>query len=113
MPTQCSRDLFGYEVVEGRQVVAAFDGGDNTSDAGALLLGATAPKHPIAPPAPFRPPHGRPHLPPVRNPGYPWGDPRIRRSGAAPLVSAQRVTVRRIPTARPAGHRGRDKTSSG
>jgi hypothetical protein len=41
MPTECSRDLFGYEVVEGRQVVAAFDGGDNTSDAGALLLGAT------------------------------------------------------------------------
>jgi hypothetical protein len=41
MPTQCSRDLFGYEVVEGRLVVAAFDGGDNTSDAGALLLGAT------------------------------------------------------------------------
>jgi Transposase DDE domain group 1 len=41
MPTQCSRDLFGYEAVEGRQVVAAFDGGDNTSDAGALLLGAT------------------------------------------------------------------------
>ena len=40
MPTQCSRDLFGYEVVEGRQVVAAFDGGDATSDAGALLLGA-------------------------------------------------------------------------
>ena len=29
MPTQCSRDLFGYEVVEGRQVVAAFDGGDD------------------------------------------------------------------------------------
>jgi Transposase DDE domain group 1 len=41
MPTQCSRDLFGYEVVQGRQVVAAFDGGDNTSDAGGLLLGAT------------------------------------------------------------------------
>ena len=41
MPTQCSRDLFGYEVVEGRQVVAAFDGGDNSSDAGGLLLGAT------------------------------------------------------------------------
>jgi hypothetical protein len=41
MPTHCSGDLFGYEVVEGRQVVAAFDGGDNTSDAGALLLGAT------------------------------------------------------------------------
>ena len=40
MPTECSRDLFGYEVVEGRQVVAAFDGGQATSDAGALLLGA-------------------------------------------------------------------------
>jgi hypothetical protein len=40
MPTQCSRDRFGYEVVEGRQVVAAFDGGKVTSDAGALLLGA-------------------------------------------------------------------------
>jgi Transposase DDE domain group 1 len=41
MPTQCSRDLFGYEAVEGRRVVAAFDGGQVTSDAGALLLGAT------------------------------------------------------------------------
>jgi Transposase DDE domain group 1 len=41
MPTECSRDLFGYEVVESRQVVAAFDGGEVTSDAGALLLGAT------------------------------------------------------------------------
>ena len=41
MLTQCSRDLFGYEVVEGRQVVAAFDGGEVTSDAGGLLLGAT------------------------------------------------------------------------
>jgi hypothetical protein len=41
MPTQCNRGLFGYEVVEGRQVVAAFDGGEVTSDAGALLLGAT------------------------------------------------------------------------
>jgi len=41
MPTGCNRDLFGYEVVEGRQVVAAFDGGEVTSDAGALLLGAT------------------------------------------------------------------------
>jgi hypothetical protein len=41
MPTECSRDLFGYEVVEGRQVMAAFDGGEVTSDAGALLLGAT------------------------------------------------------------------------
>jgi hypothetical protein len=41
MPTQCSRDLFGFEVVEGREVVAAFDGGDGTTDAGGLLLGAT------------------------------------------------------------------------
>jgi hypothetical protein len=41
MPTECSRDLFGYEAVEGRQVVAAFDGGQVTADAGALLLGAT------------------------------------------------------------------------
>ena len=40
MPTECSRDLFGFEAVEGRQVVAAFDGGPVTSDAGALLLGA-------------------------------------------------------------------------
>ena len=40
MPTECNRDLFGYERVEGRQVVAAFDGGQITSDAGALLLGA-------------------------------------------------------------------------
>ena len=41
MPTECSRDLFGFAAVEGRQVVAAFDGGEITSDAGALLLGAT------------------------------------------------------------------------
>ncbi len=40
MPTECNRDLFGFERVEGRQVVAAFDGGRITSDAGALLLGA-------------------------------------------------------------------------
>ena len=41
MPTQCSRDLFGYEVIESCQVVAAFDGGEGTSDAGGLLLGTT------------------------------------------------------------------------
>src|SRR5690349_4735325 len=41
MPTECSADLFGFAPVEGRQVVAAFDGGTITSDAGALLLGAT------------------------------------------------------------------------
>jgi len=33
--------LFGFAPVEGRSVVAAFDGGAITSDAGALLLGAT------------------------------------------------------------------------
>jgi hypothetical protein len=41
MPTECSRDLVGFAPVEGREVVAAFDGGAITSDAGALLLGAT------------------------------------------------------------------------
>ena len=41
MPTECSADLFGFAPVEGRAVVAAFDGGRMTSDAGALLLGAT------------------------------------------------------------------------
>jgi hypothetical protein len=40
MPTE-SPDLFGFEPVEGRAVVAAFDAGAVTSDAGALLLGAT------------------------------------------------------------------------
>ena len=41
MPTQCSRDMFGNEAVDGREVVAAFDGGEGTTDAGGLLLGAT------------------------------------------------------------------------
>jgi hypothetical protein len=41
MQTQCSADLFGFAPVEGRAVVAGFDGGRMTSDAGALLLGAT------------------------------------------------------------------------
>ena len=41
MPTECSADLFGFAPVEGRRVVAGFDGGAITSDAGALLLGAT------------------------------------------------------------------------
>jgi hypothetical protein len=40
MQTECTPNLFGFEPVEGRQVVAAFDGGPITSDAGALLLGA-------------------------------------------------------------------------
>ena len=41
MPTECSAELFDFGRVEGRAVVAAFDGGTITSDAGALLLGAT------------------------------------------------------------------------
>ena len=41
MPTECSPDFFGFEPVEGRAMVAAFDAGAVTSDAGGLLLGAT------------------------------------------------------------------------
>src|ERR1700761_2574229 len=41
MQTECSADLFGFTPVEGRKVVAGFDGGTRTSEAGAMLLGAT------------------------------------------------------------------------
>src|SRR4051812_32213832 len=41
MPTECSPTLFAFAPVEGRAVVAGFDGGAITSNAGALLLGAT------------------------------------------------------------------------
>ena len=41
MQTECSADLFGFARVERRALVAGFDGGKITSDAGALLLGAT------------------------------------------------------------------------
>ena len=41
MQTECSADLFGFTAVDGRRVVAAFDGGAMTWDAGAVLLGAT------------------------------------------------------------------------
>jgi len=41
MPTECNLELFEFEAVEGRAVVAAFDGGTVTSDAGALLLAQT------------------------------------------------------------------------
>jgi hypothetical protein len=41
MPTECSAALFEFARVEGRSVVAGFDGGKITSDAGAVLLGAT------------------------------------------------------------------------
>jgi hypothetical protein len=40
MPTECSRDLFGFASVEGRRVEAAFDGGALSSNGGAVLLGA-------------------------------------------------------------------------
>ena len=39
MPTDCNAKLFGFEEVERKGVVAGFDGGAITSNAGALLLG--------------------------------------------------------------------------
>ena len=41
MPTECSAEKFEFGEVSGRVVVAGFDGGAITSDAGALLLDAT------------------------------------------------------------------------
>ena len=41
MPTECSARSHAFARVESRQVVAAFDGGAVSSDAGALLLGST------------------------------------------------------------------------
>jgi hypothetical protein len=41
VPTECSVTLFEFAPVEGRQVMAGFDGGAITTDAGALLLGET------------------------------------------------------------------------
>ena len=41
MPTECSPTLFEFEPVERRQVVAGFDGGEVSSDAGAVLLART------------------------------------------------------------------------
>ena len=42
MPTECNPGRFDFGSVEGRRVVAAFDGGRVTADAGALFfLGAT------------------------------------------------------------------------
>jgi hypothetical protein len=40
MPTECSPELFDFARVEGRAVVAAFDGGRITSEAAGRLLGA-------------------------------------------------------------------------
>src|SRR5437016_13610320 len=39
MQTECSAERFDFAPVEKRSVVAGFDGGTITSDAGALLLG--------------------------------------------------------------------------
>jgi hypothetical protein len=39
VPTECSATQMAFAPVQGRAVVAAFDGGAITSDAGALLLG--------------------------------------------------------------------------
>jgi hypothetical protein len=39
MTPDCSPNIFGFTAVEGREVVAAFDGGAMSSDAGALVLG--------------------------------------------------------------------------
>src|SRR3954464_1274006 len=41
MPTECNPDVLLFAPVKGRAVVASFTGGAITSDAGALLLGAT------------------------------------------------------------------------
>jgi Transposase DDE domain group 1 len=41
MPTECNTDRFAFAPVESHKVVAGFDGGAITSDAGALLLGQT------------------------------------------------------------------------
>src|SRR3712207_6373295 len=41
MPTDCSATRMAFGRAGGRELVAAFDGGHVTSEAGALLLGAT------------------------------------------------------------------------
>jgi hypothetical protein len=41
MRTQCNPEQLQFSCVERRRVVAAFDGGTVSSDAGALLLGRT------------------------------------------------------------------------
>lgn len=40
MPTQGSQNSLDFGTVEGRVVVGSLDGGDISSDAGGLLLGA-------------------------------------------------------------------------
>ena len=41
MPTHCRPDLLDFGSVEGRAIVAGFDGGTISSDGGALLLAKT------------------------------------------------------------------------
>ena len=41
MPTECSAKPMGFARVDSRAVVADFDGGEITSNAGGLLLGVT------------------------------------------------------------------------
>ena len=41
MPADCTPALFDFPAVEGRRIVASFDGGAISSDAGVLLLGQT------------------------------------------------------------------------
>jgi len=43
MPTECSAAALEFTGFKGRSVVAAFDGGSISSDAGALLLGCDGP----------------------------------------------------------------------
>jgi hypothetical protein len=82
MRTECSPTLFAFAPVEGRAVVAGFDGGAITSDASALLLGA--PTGPSAwcgasPPA---------SATPARRSGSSTRRPRWSASGCSALRSA-------------------------
>ena len=43
MPTECSAKPMGFARVDGRAVVADFEGGAITSNAGGLLLGSDRP----------------------------------------------------------------------
>ena len=47
MLTECSPDFFGFEPVEGRAVVAAFDAGAVTSDADATEFNWSTNKTPV------------------------------------------------------------------
>jgi Transposase DDE domain group 1 len=73
MPTECSPVLFDFLPVEGRQVVASFDGGAITSDAGALLLSDPADR------AVCRLLHRHPHGRVGGTPGRDHGDAACRR----------------------------------